>query len=141
MARAATCRGAFLIEALVALIVVSMAAAGLFALSANALRAAANALARTEAADIAVAALGRISVETLATLADRYDAHVPGPGYRALASTAAVLPGANAAQNAPVVSIATGPSAGSRQVSVAIFWRLPNEAAPHRAALTTVVAP
>jgi len=137
----AVSRGAFLIEALVALVVFSMAAAGLFALAANALRAGTEALARAEANDIAASALARMGTESLATLAERYDAVLPGPGYRSLAAMAARLPGVRDGANAPVVSAAPGPSAGSRSVSVTVYWQLPGESAPHRAAMTSVLAP
>jgi type IV pilus assembly protein PilV len=137
----AASRGAFLIEALVALVVFSMAAAGLFALAANALRAGTEALARAEANDIAASALARMAAESLATLAERYDAALPGPGYRSLAAMASRLPGVRDEANAPVVSIAPGPSVGSRSVSVTVYWQLPGESAPHRAAMTSVLAP
>ena len=133
--------GAFLIEALVALLVLSVAVAGLFALAANALHAGTDALARAEANDIAASALAQMTAESLATLAERYNADPPGPGYRALMAMAGRLPGVHDSVNAPLVSIAPGPSAGSRSVSVTVYWQLPGESAPHRAAMTSVLAP
>lgn len=134
-------RGAFLIEALVAVVIFSVAAAGLFTLLANALRASSDALSRTDAYGAAVSTLARMSVDDFATLADRYDSHAGGPGFRALAAAAKRLPGVTDSINAPVVSIAPGPSAGSRRVSVTVYWQLANEASPHRASITGVVAP
>jgi type IV pilus assembly protein PilV len=134
-------RGAFLVEALIAILVFSIAAAGLFTLLSNALRTSSNALWRTEATDVAASALARMSTEDLATLADRYDSLAAGPGFRALVATAKRLPGVTDTTNLPVVSIAPGPSANSQRVSVTVFWHPPNESAPHRASMTSVVAP
>jgi Tfp pilus assembly protein PilV len=133
-------QGAFLIEALVALLVFSMTTAGTFALLASAFRASGNAAARMEATDVAVAALGQMSVEEIPTLGDRYDAQRAGQGYRAIAASAKRLPGVTDTANLPVVSVTAGPSLNSRRISIVVFWQLPNDTAPHRAVVSSVVA-
>lgn len=132
-------RGAFLIEALISLVVISMTVAAMFGLLANGLRASNNALSRAQATDIAVSTLARMAAEDLGTLADRYDPHGAGGGFRVLLSAAGRLPGVTETTNVPAVSVAPGPSANSRHVSVTIFWQLPSETLPHRASLESAV--
>jgi hypothetical protein len=132
--------GAFLIEALVAILVFSMSAAGVFTLLANAVRASGNGLARITATDLAAATLARMSAEDPVTLVERYASTIPGPGFRSLVGAARQLPGVTDAINAPTVSIAPGPSANSRRVSVTIYWQLPSDGILHRTVMTSVVA-
>ena len=132
--------GALLIEALVAVLVFSLAATGVFSMLANALHASGNASIRATANALAASTLARISIEDLPTLYERYDPDVPGPGYRTLATMAKRLPGVTDTHNLPLVTVGDGPSAGSRRVSITVLWQLPNEATPHRAQLSSVVA-
>ena len=134
-------RGAFLIEALMALLVVSIASAGLFALMANLLRTSSESLLRAEASELAAAALARMATESPATLADRYDASSGAPGFVALATAARRLPGVTAVANLPSVTVAPGPSAGTQSVSVTLRWQAPNDSTVHRASMATVVGP
>ncbi|HKP65958.1 MAG TPA: hypothetical protein VJX31_04990 [Casimicrobiaceae bacterium] len=133
-------RGAFLIEALVAILVVSIAIAGLFALMANLIRASGDALLRAEAAEIAAAAVARMAAENPASLADRY-ATPESAGFAVLAAAAQRLPGVTRTANLPTVSVADGPSLGTRRVVVGVQWQAPTAPAPHRAMMTTVVGP
>ena len=133
--------GTFLIEALVALLVVSIASAGLFALMANLLRASTDALLRAEATELAAATLARMATESPATLADRYDASTAGSGFVALANAAQHLPGVSAVTNLPSVTVAPGPSAGTRRVSVVVRWQAPNDPSARVASMATVVGP
>ena len=137
-----TCqRGAFLIEALMAVLVVSIASAGLFTLMANLLRTSSESLLRAEAVELAAAAVGRMAAESPATLADRYDASAGAPGFVALATAARRLPGVTAVANLPTVTVAPGPSAGTRSVSVTVRWQAPSDSTVHRTSMTTVVGP
>jgi Tfp pilus assembly protein PilV len=138
--RASQC-GTFLIEALVALLVVSIASAGLFALMGNLLRASTDALLRAEATELAAATLARMATDSPATLADRYDASTGGSGFVALASAAQRLPGVTAVKNLPSVNVAPGPSAGTRRVSVTVRWQAPNDPSARVASMATVVGP
>ena len=132
--------GALLIEALVALVVVSIAAAGLFTLMANALRASGESLLRAEAAELAAAAVARMNTENPATLTERYDALTNGPGFVALLAAARRLPGVTDTANRPAVAIGPGPSDGTRSVVVTVGWQTPSGAA-HRASMSGVVGP
>jgi type IV pilus assembly protein PilV len=127
-------RGAFLLEALVALIVLSLGLLGVLGLLAGAMRASGSAQWRSEGFDIAAAALAVISADDPAGLAARYDAAVDGPGYRQLLVQAMRLPGVSPDVNAPIVSIVD--SAESRRIRVIVRWQLPGEAAGHRASVS-----
>lgn len=133
--------GAFLFEALLAILVFSIGAAGLFGLLGNALRQSGNAHWRGEAFNVASSTLSRMSAEDPATLAERYDMAMAGPGFRMLLASASRLPGVTASTNSPVVSIEPGPSVGSRRVAVSVFWQLPGDPTPHRQSVASIVSP
>ena len=141
MGAVSTVRGAFLIEALVAIVIISIAAAGLFMLVARAISASGDALIRAEAAHLVAATLSRMSAEDPSMLSERYDATTNGAGYVALAAAAKRLPGVSDSANLPIVSVTPGPSLASRRVAVTVLWQSPASPAPHRAAMATVVAP
>lgn len=134
-------RGAFLLEALIAILIYSIGVAGLFALLGNALRQSGNANWRGEAFNVAAMTLSRMSAEDPGTLADRYDARTTGPGFRQLLALATRLPGVTASTNSPLVSVEPGPSGGSRRVTVTVFWQSPSDSSSHRQTVTGVVSP
>jgi type II secretory pathway pseudopilin PulG len=138
-ARSRAC-GAFLFEALVAILVFSIGAAGLFALLGTALRESGNAHWRSEAFNVAATTLSQMAAEDPATLGDRYDARTSGPGFRQLLASAVRLPGVTASTNAPLVSIGTGPSGGSRRVAVTVFWQSQTDSSPRRQSVTGAVS-
>lgn len=138
--RAPRAHGAFLIEALLAILVVSIATAGVFTLIANLVRTSGDSLLRAEATEIAVSAVARMAAENPATLADRYD--TPGSaGFAAVAAAAQRLPGVTAVTNLPTITVTDGPSAGTRRVVVSVRWQAPTSTTPHRASMSTVVGP
>lgn len=137
MVATAHSRGAFLLEAVVSLVVIALTAAAIFGLLANGLRTSSNALARAAATDLAVSALARMAAEDPSALADRYDPH--GAGFRSVLATAMRLPGVTETENVPAIAVTAGPSARSRHVQVTVFWQLPNETLPHRASMTSAV--
>jgi type IV pilus assembly protein PilV len=128
-------RGAFLLEALVALVVFSLALIGLASGVAAALAQMEQAQWRSEAIDIASGTIGRIDTEDSASLRDRYAAD--GDGYRALFAQAARLPGVTRMSNAPRVEI--DDAAEGRIVRVTLFWQRPGDARVHQASITGVV--
>jgi type IV pilus assembly protein PilV len=127
-------RGAFLLEALVALIVLSLGLLGVLGLLAGAMRASGSAQWRSEGFDVAAAALARISTDDPAGVAARYDPSVDGPGYRQLLVQAMRLPGVSPDVNAPIVSIVDG--AESRHIRVIVRWQLPGEGTSHKASVS-----
>jgi type IV pilus assembly protein PilV len=128
--------GAFLLEALVALVVFSLGMLGLLALLAGALRASGSAQWRSEGADLAAAAIARMTTEDGATLVTRYDA-TDGDAYRALLQQAARLPGVSSTTNAPGVDI--DDTAERRRVRVDVRWLAPGETTAHRASVSAML--
>jgi type IV pilus assembly protein PilV len=130
-------RGAFLLEALVSLIVLSLGLLGVLGLLAGAMHASGSAQWRSEGFDVAAAALSRILTDEPAGLTARYDASVDGPGYRELLVQAMRLPGVSSDVNAPIVSIVD--SAENRRIRVIVHWQLPGEATSHNASVSAVL--
>jgi Tfp pilus assembly protein PilV len=133
-------RGAFLLEALIGMLIFAVAAAGVVSLVASAVRAGTDADLRSAATALAAATLARMATDDFATLAERYEASRDGAGYRALATRARLLPGVTTSVNLPSLSITDGPSISSRRVDVVVSWQPPGAARPHRASMTTVIA-
>lgn len=129
-------RGSFLLEALAALVVFTLALLGLATSVAAGLRQAGSAQWRNEAVDIAAATLARMSVEDPGTLAARYAADRGADGYLALVAQAMRLPGVTATTNLPTVEIID--EADARRVLVTLFWQPPGAARIHHAALAAV---
>jgi type IV pilus assembly protein PilV len=130
-------RGTFLLEALVALVVLSLASAGLLGIVAHALRESGNAHWRAEAFDLAASTFARMATEDAALLDARY-ATSAGAGYRALLASATRLPGVTADTNAPQVTI-DATASGARRIAISVRWQLPNEPAAHRASVAGVI--
>lgn len=118
-------RGMYLLEALVAVVVLSLGMFGLLGLLAASLRSSAGATWRGDGFDIAADALARISTEAPATILDRYDVSADGAGYRALLAQATRLPGVSSDANAPEVSI--DDAGETRRVRVVVRWQPPGE--------------
>ena len=128
-------RGAFLLEALVATLVLALATLGFLGLTALAAAGTAQARWRAEAAALAASAVAQMSVADPATLAAQYDSDQGGAGYRAFAALARRLPGVTASVNAPVIVVT--PRSGSSVVtaSVRLAWQEPGAMQPHRYAI------
>ena len=130
--------GLFLLEALVALVVFSLAMMGLAGALGHALRESGSTRWRGEAFELASSPLARMWVEDAATLATRYDALSDGVAYRALLAAASRLPGVSTGENAPVVKI-TSEALGRRRVHVTVYWRLPGDSRAHAASASAIL--
>jgi type IV pilus assembly protein PilV len=127
--------GAFLLEALIGVLIFAFGILGLVGLQAVALRNTNDLQYRGEAVQIANAYIGRMWTANRATLTTVFagDAGAGGDGYTALVEQAARLPGvAGNDALAPTVVIVNGPSVGSRLATVTVRWQLPGEATPHQ---------
>lgn len=133
-------RGAFLLEALLAVVVFAIGLLGLLGLIANAMRESGNARSRGEAFDIASSALSRMWTEDPAELEARYDRTTNGPGFRMLLDAASRLPGVTTTSNLPVVTIEDSLN-DRRRVGITVYWQQPGEALPHRSTVTGVLPP
>ncbi|MBS0324945.1 MAG: hypothetical protein JSS46_00185 [Proteobacteria bacterium] len=128
-------RGAFLLEALVATLVLAIATLGLLGLTTLAIDSVAHARWRAEAAVLASSTVAQMSVAPPSTLEADYDPAGGGAGYRALASLAQHLPGVAAGTNAPSIAIARRAGGSAVTASVRISWQQPGDTAPHRYAI------
>ena len=131
-------RGGFLLEALVALLIFSFGVLAMVGLHARAVRHLNEAQYRANAAELVHGTLAAMHATDLATLASRFDRSTGGSGWLALLDQAKRLPGVNDTQNVPTLEIGGGPTAGSRQVSLDVFWQTPDSDQIHRYAATAV---
>lgn len=124
--------GAFLLEALIALLIFSFGLLAMAALHAKAVRHFNEAQFRADATEIAQATLASMRAIDPTTLATRFDAASRGAGWLALVGQAKRLPGVTDTQNVPSLQIVDGPTATSRQVSLDVFWQAPGDGIVHR---------
>ena len=138
--RCAWPRGIVLLEALIAVLILSLAMLGVLGLATRALHDAANAHWRSEAASLAESTIARMWVENPSTLADRYGSAAGGPGLRDIVAAASRLPGVTSTTNLPIVEVANEASGASPRVTLTLFWQSPADAVPHRYVTEQVVA-
>ncbi|MEO8486781.1 MAG: pilus assembly protein PilV [Betaproteobacteria bacterium] len=127
--------GAFLLEALVGVLIFAFGILGLVGLQAVAIRNTNDLQYRGEAIQIANAAIGRMWTMDRANLEAMYegDAGAGGDGYTALNEAAARLPGVSGnTALAPTVVVIDGPSTTSSLVTVTIRWQLAGDPTPHQ---------
>lgn len=127
--------GAFLLEALVGILIFAFGILGLVGLQATAIRNTNDLQYRGEAIQMASAAMGRMWTMDQANLKTFYegDAGTGGDGYMALVEAAERLPGVKGVDAlAPTVTVAAGPSSTSSMVTVTLRWQLPGESTPHQ---------
>ena len=132
--------GAFLLEALVALLIFSFGVMAMAGLQARAARHFNDAQYRANAAELAQATIASMRASDPATLAARFDPATSTADWRALLGQAKRLPGVNDVQNVPAVRIIDGPTTTSRQVSLSVFWQTPGDLMAHRYAASAVIA-
>ncbi len=119
--------GSFLLEALVGIAIISFGILGIVGLQAQSIRWVNDAQYRSEAIYLANAAISRMWADNPANLKAEYDKTANGAGYKALKEAVKVLPNADLADYAPIVTVDPGPANNSSLVSVTIRWRLPGE--------------
>ena len=133
-------RGAFLLEALVALLIFSFGLMAMAGLQTRAARHFNEAQYRANAAELVQATIALMRASDPATLAARFDPAAGTADWLALVGQAKRLPGVNDVQNLPAIQIIDGPTTTSRQVSLSVFWQTPGDLAAHRHAASAVIA-
>jgi type IV pilus assembly protein PilV len=133
-------RGAFLLEALVALLIFSFGLMAMAGLQTRAARHFNEAQYRANAAELVQATIASMRASDPATLAARFDSSAGMADWLALLDQAKRLPGVSDVQNLPAIQIIDGPTATSRQVSLSVFWQTPGDLTAHRYAASTVIA-
>lgn len=127
--------GAFLLEALIGVLIFAFGILGLVGLQAVAIRNTNDLQYRGEAIQIANAAMGRMWTMDRTKLSAFYtgDKGSGGDGYMALVEAATRLPGVSADDNLkPTVVVVDGPSTSSNLVTVTMRWQLPGDPTPHQ---------
>jgi type IV pilus assembly protein PilV len=131
-----TLRGSFLLEALIAVLIVSLAILGLVGLVARSIQNVDESKYRGEAAAIVSSYVGQMWVDdrTPATLKANYESG--GAKFNDLDTVAkARIPGALT----PTVDIVAGETLNTSNVTVTLQWKLPGEAATHQYQVFAVV--
>jgi type IV pilus assembly protein PilV len=129
--------GSFLLEALIAILIVAFGILGLIGLEARAIQNVDDAQYRAEAAFIANALLGQMWAYDQTKLKTDFDSASAGPGTPYAEFKAWVgqrLPGASIPANVPVVTV-TQPgaiTATSSDVLIQVFWLPPGETVRHK---------
>jgi type IV pilus assembly protein PilV len=121
--------GSFLLEALIAVLIVALGVIGLLGLLARSMQNIDESKYRGEAAFLANAYMGRMWTADKATLAAHFGDSGGGAEYDEFKSYVAQrLPNASA----PVVTINPGPTATSRLVQITLQWKTPGSADVHQ---------
>jgi type IV pilus assembly protein PilV len=133
--------GAFLLEALVGVLIFAFGILGLVGLQAQAIRNTNDLQYRGEAIYIANAAIGRMWTMSRPQLKASFegDKGTGGDQYDALVEAVSRLPGTGIEDNKPTVTVAAGPTNDSNLVTITVRWQLPGEATPHQYVATVMV--
>jgi type IV pilus assembly protein PilV len=133
--QSASQRGSFLLEALIAILIVAFGVLGLIGLEARAIQNVDDAQYRAEAAYMANALLGQMWAYDQTKLVADFDSSGAGAPYAEFkAWVGQRLPGATIVANAPVVTV-TSPGATtptSSDVLIQVYWLPPGEVNRHK---------
>jgi type IV pilus assembly protein PilV len=125
-ARRDTQRGSFMLEALIAILIVALGVLGTVGLYARSVQQVDDAKFRGEAALLASSVIGQmwLSDAHQAALTANFDSGSAGPGYTEFAAMVAQrLPNSVA----PTVTVSAGPNASSSRVDILIQWKHPGD--------------
>ena len=139
--RRSTQTGAFLLEAMIAILIFALGVLGIVGLQGSAMRFTNDAQYRGEAVYLANSLMARMWADDTdpVALAAKYDSGAGGSGYLAFKQMVSTLPGAPA--NDPVVEVnpatcgnppvpVVRPSVQGSVVCITVFWEPPGEAVP-----------
>ena len=121
-------RGSFLLEALIAILIIALAVLGLVGLLARSMQNVDDAKFRGEAAFLANSYIGQMWVDNKAALAVNFDDSSGGANYAAFSALVAQrLPNTDP----PVVTVAAGPTPQSSIVEITLTWQPPGDKEKH----------
>jgi type IV pilus assembly protein PilV len=144
----ATQRGSFLLEALIALLIMAFGILGIVGLQAQSIRVTNDSEYRAEAVYLANSLIGKMWADDLGNLKPNYDSTLAGAAYTDFLTTISQpgtgLPGVDVPGkvNLPTVIFVDnkdGLSTGSVYVTVTVFWQLPGEKTPHQYVTSAVI--
>jgi type IV pilus assembly protein PilV len=132
--------GAFLLEALVAILIVSFGILGIVGLQAQSLKVTNDSQYRAEAVLLANGLLSQMWSDDYKQLAANYDSTTGGPKYLLFkAKVKAQLGGAWVADPTVIFDPANAPSLQSSYVTITVQFKMPGDAAAHQYVTTGVV--
>lgn len=133
-------RGAFLLEALVSVLIVALGILGLVGLFARSVQNVDETKFRAEAAHLAASLIGQMWVSNRANHFADFDSSAGGVGYTEFkAFVNQRLPGASLPGNDPIVNVTAGPVASSTDVEIRLYWQPPGSAGRHEHWATATV--
>ena len=136
-------RGAYLLEALIGILIFSLGILGIVGLQAQAIRFTNDSEYRAEAVYLANSLISQMWTEDRTLLKNKYDSVVAGPEFVIFKGKVAdALMGATVPE--PVVKVDTpdlppAPSNTSSVVQVTVFWQLPGDTVIHNYTTTGVI--
>jgi type IV pilus assembly protein PilV len=132
--------GAFLLEALVGILIISFGVLGIVGLQAQALKVTNDSQYRAEAMYLANELVARMWADNLATLKASYDSSLGGAGYNAFKAKVKSQLGGAWVQD-PRVEFDNGniPSLQSVYVIVTVYFKMPGDATTHQTIISGVV--
>ncbi len=138
-----TQRGAYLLEALIGILIFSLGILGIVGLQAQAMRFVNDSEYRAEAVYLANALVSKMWADDRASLKAKYDSTLVGPEY-VIFKTQVVSALGSATVPDPIVKVDTAdlppaPSNTSSVIQVVIQWQLPGEPIMHNYTTTAVV--
>jgi len=129
--------GSFLLEALIAILIIAFAVLGLVGLLGRSMQNVDDAKFRGEAAYLANSYIGQMWIDNKATLALNFDDSSGGAQYAAFAALVAQrLPNTDP----PVVTVGPGPTPQSSIVEITLTWRPPGDAEKHSHIASATIA-
>jgi type IV pilus assembly protein PilV len=137
-------QGAFLLEALIGILIFSLGILGIVGLQAQAIRFTNDAEYRAEAVYLANSLISEMWTDDRTTLKTKYDSTVVGPKYVQFKSDVQTRMAGATFPHDPIVMVddATLPLAVTKYsnvVQVKIFWQLPGETTEHNYITTGVI--
>ncbi len=137
-------RGAFLLEALIGILIFSLGVLGIVGLQAQAIRFTNDSEYRAEAVYLANSLISQMWADKLADLKINYDSVVAGPKYTTFQADVHTRMRGALFPTEPIVKVDTAdlPAAVTKTssvVQVQIFWQLPGESSPHNYITTGVI--
>lgn len=120
--------GSFLLEALIAILIIALAVLGLVGLLARSMQNVDDAKFRGEAAYLANSYIGQMWIDNKATLGVNFDDSSGGANYAEFSALVAQrLPNTDP----PVVTVAPGPTPQSSIVEITLTWQPPGDKEKH----------
>lgn len=131
-------RGSIVLEALISILIFSVGILGIVGLQATAIKDSASAKYRTDASLLANQVIGQMWIDDKNNTALQTNYSSPNGGKYLTWASAVIqaLPGVSASAIPPTITIG-----GNNEITVTVWWQLPDENAPHNYTAIARIAP